>query len=120
MAGQMPRQKLGDQPRIKIVAAAGTIADQHADGLALVEIGDRIGARAPDAAASSSASATATIFISLDLRSAQRSASARLRHSAHGRAEALQHRGVAGERLGPGHEIDRAADGDGGQAAGAR
>jgi hypothetical protein len=44
MAGQMPRQKLGDKPTVDVIAAARAVADEHAQRLAAIEIRDRIGA----------------------------------------------------------------------------
>src|SRR5262249_3799150 len=43
VAGEVPRQKLGDEPAVDVVAAARTVADQHAQGLAAIEIGNRFG-----------------------------------------------------------------------------
>ena len=45
----MARQEFRDQARVEVVAAARPIADQHADGLAAVEVGDRIGHRSAGA-----------------------------------------------------------------------
>jgi hypothetical protein len=36
----MPRQKLGNKPAVDVVAAARAVADQHAQGLAAIEIRD--------------------------------------------------------------------------------
>jgi hypothetical protein len=38
----MPRQKLGDEASIDVVAAAGAVADQHAHGLAAVKVRHRL------------------------------------------------------------------------------
>src|SRR5262249_44583093 len=43
MAGDVPAQKFGGEPAVDVVAAAGAIADDHAHGLAAIEVGDRIG-----------------------------------------------------------------------------
>src|SRR5262249_3927064 len=45
IAGDMPAQELRGEPAVDVVAAAGTVADDHAHGLAAIEVGDRIGAQ---------------------------------------------------------------------------
>jgi hypothetical protein len=45
LPGMMPRQELRDQPAVDVVAAARPVADQHAQGLAAIEIRDRLRVR---------------------------------------------------------------------------
>ncbi len=45
IAGNVPAEMSGEQPSIDVIAAAGAVADDQLDLLALVELGDRIGAR---------------------------------------------------------------------------
>ena len=44
LAGNVPAEMARKQPPIDVVAAAGAVADDQLDLLALVEFGDRIGA----------------------------------------------------------------------------
>jgi hypothetical protein len=43
VARNVPGQELGDQAAVQVIAAARAIADQHAQRLAAVEIGNRVG-----------------------------------------------------------------------------
>ena len=113
IAGQMARQEFRDQPRIEVVAAARPIADQHADGLAAVEVGDRIGARAVGAPREHGESGNERC--DPVHRAPHRSRQRRLAPQRPRPRRGAQHGVVRGERLRPGHEIDRAADGDGGK-----
>src|ERR1700683_4773110 len=81
MTRQMLRQKLGDKTPIEVVSATGAKADQHAHGFAGVEIRDRVGGGA-GRDSQQQRKRDRDLFH-------HRSASARLRHSAHGRAEAV-------------------------------
>src|SRR5262249_4466900 len=45
IAGHVAAQEFGGEPAVDVVAAAGAIADDHAHGLAAIEVGDRIGAQ---------------------------------------------------------------------------
>ena len=45
IAGDVPADVLGDEPRLQVVFAAGADADQHVDILAAIEVGDRLRAR---------------------------------------------------------------------------
>ena len=50
IAGDVAADVARDQPRIDVVAAAGAVADDQGDLLALVEIGDAVGGGAVDRA----------------------------------------------------------------------
>ena len=49
IAGNVLAEMARDQPRVDVVAAADAVADHHVDGLALVELGRRLGGRAAGA-----------------------------------------------------------------------
>ena len=85
-AGAGTRRRAG-----RVVAAARSVADEHADGLAAVEVGDRIGlelGRRSDQQGGCDQSSCGPFHRAILRRTAQRAASALARQSAHGRAAA--------------------------------